>query len=210
MSKVQITKRYIDILGWINGLGFVNINHVAERYRISTVTAYARLRKLVQCRLLQHERLVHNEPGLYRVTREGSDLSPISLPPIRQVALATYKHTQRITELSLKLAAHYSAQFIPERILRSELVHDGVGYRGHLSDGVLLLDDKKIAIEVELTTKSKWRLQKIFHHYLRSFEYDEVWYFCSSQAVMNLIESVAKKYSLVKVFLLRDWVENTV
>lgn len=206
MGNVQITERDIDLLGWVNGLGFVNINHVAERYRISTVTAYARLRKLIQRHLLQHERLVHNKPGLYRVTREGADLGSVSLPPIRQISFATYEHNQRVTELSLKLIAHYSAQFVPERVLRSELEHEGVGYRGHLSDGVLLLEDKKIAIEVELTAKSKRRLQVIFSHYLKTFDYSEVWYFCGSQAVMNLIQSVSKNYPLVKVFLLRDWI----
>lgn len=44
---------------------------------------------------------------------------------------------------------------------------DGIGWRGHVSDGFLvLLDQKPIAIEVEIGCKNKWDLKAILRGYM--------------------------------------------
>ena len=207
VKNILITRRDVDMLNWINGFGFVNIDQITTRYKISRETAYARLRKLVAHNYLLHERLLQNKPGHYRVTKEGAEFNPLGLKPVRYVSLGKYQHTKLIVDLSLKLAEKYQVPFIPERELRLDIEWDGVGSRRHLSDGVLEFEDKRIAIEVELTTKGRRRLRKIISSYLANFSFNEVWYFCGNKEVMNLVESKANGSKFVKTFLLRDWIE---
>ena len=47
VKNILITRRDVDMLNWINGVGFVNIDQITEHYKISRETAYARLRKLI-------------------------------------------------------------------------------------------------------------------------------------------------------------------
>jgi len=91
-------------------------------------------------------------------------------------------------------------EFITERALRQAQGKSGVGVTGHLSDGVLRVDGQSIAIEVELSLKGKRRLQKIFNHYLKAFEYKEVWYFCGSDMIERHLKPFAAKADFFKLF----------
>ena len=51
------------------------------------------------------------------------------------------------------------------------------GQQGHLPDGIMTLDNKQIAIEVELSRKSKLRLEAILKAYAAQFSIQTVWYF---------------------------------
>lgn len=206
MKNMLVTRRDVDMLNWINGVGFVNIDQITARYKISRETAYARLRKLIAGNYLLHERLLQNKPGHYRVTKEGAEFNPLGLKPLKYVSLPKYNHTKLIVTLSLKLTEKYQALFIPERELRLDMECDGVGHCGHLADGVLEFEDKRIAIEVELTTKGRRRLKKIITGYLSDFSFNEAWYFCGSKEVMNLVESQSKGRDFIKTFLLEEWI----
>lgn len=45
-------------------------------------------------------------------------------------------------------------------------------------------------------------------HYMCSFGYKEVWYFCSTGEVENLINKAAKDMPFVKVFRIGDFLQN--
>jgi hypothetical protein len=62
-------------------------------------------------------------------------------------------------------------------------------------------DDKHIAIEVELTMKGKFRLEKIFRAYGGQLEIKEIWYFCSPE-VMPKMQKAAEKRSYIKIISL--------
>ncbi len=70
-------------------------------------------------------------------------------------------------------------------------------WRAHLSDG-LLLTPEKTAIEVELTRKSRKRLEQIVLDV--GIAYDHVWYFAAPRLLPVLRElAVAAPYSNVSV-----------
>jgi len=191
-------------MGWMNGLGFVTVEQISNRYQISKVTAYARLRKFDASEYVTHEKLLHNAPGHYRVTQKGVDLSDNELPPLKKTVISSYRHDQTVASLSVALEKHYGATFIPERALRREVGLRRDGSKGHISDGILKISERKIAIEVELSTKSKRRLNAIMSHYVRIFEYNEVWYFCDNKEVKNKIEKEMEKAGFVKAILISD------
>ena len=84
-----------------------------------------------------------------------------------------------------------------ERAVAQQFANDG-GRRGHLPDGVLHMDGERIAIEVELTLKSRARLAAIVEEL--SLDYDQVWYFAPERLRAALAElAAAAPYGNVSV-----------
>ena len=108
-----------------------------------------------------------------------------------------------VTTLGIILTKQHNGKFITERQLRYQQGRQVMSYRRpehHYSDGILMIGDKKIAIEVELTTKGQARLNKIYSHYLFSSDLDEIWYFCGNNEVQNLIKKVMGESENIKIF----------
>jgi hypothetical protein len=64
----------------------------------------------------------------------------------------------------------------------------------------LQLDGQKpIAIELELSVKSRARLNSIIEEYGGNLSVEEVWYYTDQSDVARALESAAKGYSFIKV-----------
>lgn len=84
-------------------------------------------------------------------------------------------HIEAVTEVRLLLEHEVRVgSWECERAVAQQFARDR-RRRGHLPDGVLHLDGERIAIEVELTLKSRARLGAIVDEL--SQDYDQVWYF---------------------------------
>ncbi len=127
---------------------------------------------------------------------------------IKKVYTGNYQHQLMVIEVYMQLAKrHPEATWISER----ELIRDKFkkfkmesGQRGHLADGILLFpDNKQFAIEVELTMKGSWRLDKIMTHYLTAWDFKEVWYFCAPNILRKMNKVVGEK-THIKVFSLAE------
>jgi len=138
----------------------------------------------------------------------GIQLCGSSLPPLRKIMLGSYHHDIATTKLSLILAKTHDSKYIPERMLRHLNGLEGIGVVGHTPDSVLLKDGKKIAVEIELNKKGTLRRSKIMKHYMKNFDFDEVWYFCSNKEIKSLVEQSASKLSFLKTFLLSDYLNK--
>ncbi|MCH9769724.1 MAG: replication-relaxation family protein [Gammaproteobacteria bacterium] len=206
--NIQLTVRDLALMQWINGVGFVTIRQIATWANVALPTAYARIAKLVAHGFLQHERVFHGAAGIYRVTLGGIQVSGSVLPPLRKIPLATYRHDLLVTSLSLMLLKKHAGKYIPERLLRHGEGACRVGQTGHMPDGVLVLGQERIAIEVELSTKGKRRLEKIFSQYRKQFDYQKVWYFCGSEAILSQITFFTKNSSFIECFLLSDFLNG--
>jgi len=65
----------------------------------------------------------------------------------------------------------------------------GVSLHTHIHNGLLKLDGKPpIAIELELSTKGWQRLENILQAYAADFDFGEVWYFASNDALRRRLE----------------------
>lgn len=202
--NMMITKRDVDLMQWINAMGFVTIGLIAKKLKIALPTAYARIRKLTNHGYLYHERIFFGLPGVYYLTSKGIDCSGSALPGLRRISRGTYQHDLTLALLSLKLADQFGCEYISERSLKYEKMKDGIGIPGHIPDGMLLLENKKIAIEVELSKKGARRLQKIMQEYLKNFDIDEVWYFCGSADIKRQVDQYQPSIKFLKVLDLPD------
>ena len=175
---------------------------------IAKKTAYNRLRKLTKAGFFIHEPVFHNSAGVYRATAKGVSISSSHLPPLKKYTLTSFRHDLKVTDLSLKLIQQHDAEFIPERELRHRDGIHAFGKTRHLSDGLLIIDDKQISIELELTKKSQRRREKILNHYKKDFNMSEVWYFCGSNEVYKSMQKLTPTHSFLKVYYLDDAMED--
>ena len=207
-TTLRLTPRDLSLLYWINSVGFVSIDQIAQKLKISQPTAYIRSKKLVVHHYLLHERIFHAVAGIYRVSPEGVQVSGSPLPALRKVSLASYHHDLLVTTLSLRLLDRFGSSYIPERELRHGNGLDRFGKTGHTPDSVLVLDAKRIAIEVELSKKSQRRRDEIFNFYLKNFDYQEVWYFCGDREIENQLKSFLEKAPFIKTYPLQAFLSN--
>ena len=76
-------------------------------------------------------------------------------------------------------------------------------FKGYLN----FSDEKKIAIEVELTMKGGDRLEKILRGYGGQTEISEAWYFCAD-SVMRKVAALSKKRSFVKIYSIKEFLHG--
>ena len=94
-------------------------------------------------------------------------------------------HIQAVTEVRLLFEELRLGRWLCERWLAS-VTRSRAEKRPHLPDGLLETGDESIAIEVELTLKSRARLEQIVEEL--SETYTHVWYFAAEQPMPTLTE----------------------
>jgi hypothetical protein len=189
--------------------------HVRALLGISDRAASSRLRSLRRAGHLRYERKLVG-PGSYQINRAGLAVLDSALPRPRDIDLATYRHDVGLAWLWL--AAQRGAfgpvdRVVSEREMRS---HDGrrdgradplgvrlpgVGPRGgdrrHYPDLVLeTATGHRVAIELELTTKTRRRRNEILGGYAIDSRIDAVLYLAETTPAMRAIERSAAELGI--------------
>ena len=200
---MQITDRDIEILKFINEFGFCEMPQLEKRFSFKTPRSYKVMQRLIKAELVIHERILHNRPGVFYLTHRGAEHT--DLPMIMRVPIAIYKHQITIIEAYFKFIQKFPyVQWISERRMKRDKFQDGIGKRGHIADGILIFpDQKKIAIEIELSAKGKRRISEIFRNYGAQHVIKEVWDFCSKNIIANYSELAGNK-SFIKIHKLEE------
>ncbi len=203
---MKLTERDISILQFINEFGFCEMPQINQRFGLRKPRNYQVMNKLIRHHLIQHERIFYGKHGLFRLTAAGARFT--FLPPLHRVPLANYRHDLTVVNLYLKLKELYPGmRWISERKLKHDKYKLGVGQQGHLPDGIMILDNKQIAIEVELSCKSKLRLEAILKAYAAQFSIQAVWYFCK-ESMQPRLQEAAKDMPFVKIYLLKNFLQK--
>lgn len=204
---MKLTSRDIEILQFINAFGFCEMPQINQRFSLRKPRNYQVINKLVRHNLLQHERIFYKRHGIFRLTQAGARFT--TLPPLHRVHLANYQHDISLLNLYLKVRASYpDTSWISERKLKHDKYKLGVGQHGHVPDGMLVFPDgKQVAIEVELSWKSKHRLDAILKNYATQFSIQAVWYFCR-QSMLSRLQETAKAMPFVKIHSLKEFLET--
>lgn len=203
-TDLKITKRWLEVLCFINTFGFCEILQIEKRFSLSKWASYKMMKKLTRGGLVEHTRIFHGKHGVYWLSKKGASYT--DLPALDNLTVGNYEHQLTIIEIFLKLKDRYpDTNWISERYLINDKFNTGLGQRGHIADGMLLFPDgKQIAIEIELTLKGKRRLERIFTAYSAQFSIKEVWYFCAKPIVAT-ITARAAKLEYIKIHALEEW-----
>jgi hypothetical protein len=204
------------VVGFAAAHRFVLACHVEAFLGTDRAVAYRRLHGLTRAGLLSYRRIFHAAPGVFQVTNGGLALidSPLSRP---RVDLRTYRHDVGAAWLWLAARAGRfgpPARVWSERELRSHLPSehaadlgawavtvDGVDRTGrprvHHPD-VLVLDagGPGCALELELSVKSRRRLEQILLGYSACAGVREVVYVTDSEPVRRVLRTTIQAFGL--------------
>ena len=208
MTNIEITNKDLRILKWINSFGFVELQHIGEKFDQDLTSLSRRLNMLIKINCLCFQKIFHGLPGVYSVSSKGAKAASDHLRAVNKINLGTYHHHLQLVGLSLALEQKYSGKFISERNIRHQKGLFGVGQQGHISDGLLQIDQKNIAIELEFSSKSMKRRKSIVNFYLKHFEYDEMWYVCKNDKIIREIKPHVSRMPFIKLFNLETLLER--
>jgi hypothetical protein len=208
---VQITERDGMLLSFAAEHRFVTAAQIAVVLEITAAAADARLRALTSGGYLRRERKLHRAPAAHRITPGGLRAIGSDLAAPRPLDLATYRHDEGLAWLML---AAQRGRFgvlhdvVSERRMRSEdargrahATRHGVRLGGfgpggrerlHYPDMVVTTAaGHRVAFELELTTKSPDRRERILAGYGADPRVDAVVYLVDRPEVRRAIQRSA-------------------
>jgi len=217
-----VTDRDRQLLRFVAAHRFVLAAHVQAWLGPCMSVCYRRLDALTNAGLLTYRRIFHAQPGCYQITNGGLGLAGSDLPRPK-IDLRTYAHDSDL--VWLWLAAH-QGQFGDTKTLLAEREmrhHDqlqepfgerfrleliGVGAHGrprlHYPDVLVVrTDGHQVAVELELTLKSRRRLSTILAAYSARPGL-KVMYFTSSRAVTTAIQEAAAAVGVEELVQVRQ------
>jgi len=202
---MQLTKRDKEILCFINESGICVMPQIEREFNLRFPRNYQVIRRLVNGGYISHQQIFKNQHGIYHLTPKGA--ATTTLPPLSTISLGGYKHQLLVTDIRQQLCARYpDTKWMSERYLKQQKFYYGIGKSGHIADGILIFpDEKKIAIELELSMKGKLRIEKILSAYGGQLEIAEAWYFCTDH-VIRPMSSLAKNKSYIKIHSLKEFI----
>lgn len=203
-----LTERDLDILKFINAFGFCETYQLCRKFELQHYRVYRIMKRLVALGYVLREKILHAHDSTYRLTAKGARLT--GLPNLNRISLANYLHTISLIDLSLAIQKrHPNATWISERYLKRKRYAQSSGKRGHCADAILVLNEKKIAIEVELTLKKQAYLDRIIKGYASDFSINEVWYFCDKKVLHQLRKST-KPIDYFKIIDFHDFLREEI
>ena len=105
--------------------------------------------------------LLVGEPVFVWLTRRGQTLAGIDYSVWRPNA-GMLAHIATVTDVRLHvLDRHPAAEWVCERELHRELAGAPGGRQRHRPDGLVVIDGREVAVEVELTLKRRARIEQI-------------------------------------------------
>lgn len=203
----MLTRRDWEIVRWIGRHGAVQAQHVMTRFSIGRTAAYRRLHELDEYELIRRHRLLYNDAGLLTATPDGLRWADLQQLTPARISLALVPHTIASATLAALLEPdltdqtllsdreHRAAERAAARPLASAIMGPDRGdQRGfHRPDLVLIGvgGEPMTAIEIELTLKTKVRLERILRGYLRNRNLATVRYYAPPQ-IANAVERAAR------------------
>jgi len=193
-------ERDARILRWVNSFGFASADQIKQFMGVGQTAAYVRLKKLVDGGYMARERILHGQARIHKVTKKGVLASDDGILPLKYINLGTFRHDFKLVNLALMLEKETGGKFTPDRRIRHDEGLSGVGQLGHIPDGYLHIgEDKPIAIELELSVKSRARIQSIVNDYGGNLGVKEVWYYTDQMNVVRAITKAAHGFSFIIV-----------
>jgi hypothetical protein len=222
----RLTARDLRLLEFIASHRFVLAAHVTQWLGADRAVAYRRLGGLTDLGLLSYFRAFDDQPGAFTVTPPGLKLiqSRLSAPVID---LGCFRHDAALVWLALAIQATTAAELVTERQMRSSdrderqepfflALHQlGPGGRPRRHYPDLVLSDpagRRRAVELELTQKSRSRLELILIAYAAHPQIQVVTYITDTPAIAQALITTSTELAIsetVDVHLTREPVSST-
>ena len=200
---MQLMERDQHLFRWINGHGFVTVKQASAWMGTNYQAGQRRMQKLAEAGFLTRKRVLHGDKRIHWVTKKALAACGDNLAPPQTIGLGSYRHDLVLVDVAQAVVDQNGGDFVPERRLRQQEGFKGVGVVGHLPDGLLRRPGQRpVAVELEMSTKGRHRLQRIISGYAGNMGLDQVWYFVTANDVRHVVEQAAKDHDFIRVL---DW-----
>lgn len=168
-----LCRRDLDALAWAGEQYAARADQLSVLLGCGPRTVQRLIARLRQARLADQRRLLAGEPAWVIPTVKGLRACDLSFGAWRP-RLGLLSHVAAVNDVRLHIQERSpEAEWVCERVLAREREHPGE----HLPDALVITEDRRVAIEVELTVKSRKRLESILNEL--AGRYDAVLYFCA-------------------------------
>jgi hypothetical protein len=186
---IRATERDLRLLAWVGEQYAISIPQLAVLMGRSEHAARWLRARWQRAGWAEGRLVLIGRPVFVWLTREGSRVASLSLKPWVPNA-GSLAHIEAVNDVRLLVAARRpEAKWTSERDLPFRTA-PGVA-RAHRPDAVVTVEGgRRVAVEVELTLKSRARLERIVGQLLG--EFDAVWYFAAPTPRRALDEIAAR------------------
>jgi hypothetical protein len=166
-----LRRRDLDVLAWVAEQYAVRLDQLEPLLGCSR-TVQRSVARMREAQLAETRRLLVGEPAWLLPTAAGLRACGSSFR-VWQPRLGLMAHVAAVTEVRLHIREHAPGSiWVCERTMARERRSDQ-----HLPDALALLERQRVAVEVELTVKSRRRVTGILDEL--SARFDSVVYFCA-------------------------------
>lgn len=185
---MKLQDRDLEILKFINKFGYVSTDNIAKLFKLTKPRTSQILNRLIDNDYIKKQRMLVNKPAIYLLRSKATDL--LGVNRVKKVSLQNLEHNLAVIEVYVDLKLEN-----PETNIKSDReLRSGIKFkkqnRKHIPDLVVDTEElngkRGLAIEVELTRKSKDRLKSIGRSYAYTLDYVGVAYYCSSSAYTHV------------------------
>jgi DNA-binding transcriptional ArsR family regulator len=168
-----LRRRDLEVLGWLAEQYGARIDQLEVLMGAGPRTVQRTVARLRDAGLVRTERVLVGEAAWVLPTGAGMAACSSGFGVWRP-RIGSLAHVAAMNDVRLHVQGRApSTEWIPERVLaRDRLAGE------HLPDGVAITEGRKVAIEVELTVKSRRRVTAILDEL--AGRYDAVLYFCAA------------------------------
>ena len=156
-----------------------------------------RLRALIEAKYLERRKIIYGVPGLYSLTYKAKMLIGANKRQ-EKIRLEHIVHDIAVIDTAICLANKTGISFqdiTTEKQMHSE---NGFNVRSHYPDFTFIKDGKTTCVEVELTLKSKERLEKNIRNNFLTYD-TQIWVVGSNQKITAFLNSYKTEYPNIEI-----------
>ena len=192
--------------------GVCTADQLTRQFFTGDSACWRRLRVLERMGLILRRRTWWQGPQVVMTTPLGAQLAGADLAPAR-LNLPELEHSLALVDLSEQLLReHPRAQWLTERELRRDAIRrhrqdemDARPVRIRTPDGVLLDGTRRIAVELDLTSKRTEQYEQLLRAYAADSGVQGLWWFARSAAVRDRLTKLIGRYQLTDFASAREW-----
>jgi hypothetical protein len=176
-----LRRRDLEVLGWLGEQYGARVDQVELLMDCGPRTVQRTVARLHAAGLGRSQRMLVGEPAW--VTPTGAGMAACGAGfGVWRPRIGLLAHVAAVNDVRLHIQGRApTTEWVPERVLAKER-----GAGEHLPDGVAITEGRRVAIEVELTVKSRRRVTAILDELAGRF--DAVLYFCAAGPHRQLTE----------------------
>jgi len=192
----------MDIIRLVYRFKFALGRHVGFLVGFSGARACdRRLKALTLAGYLKRKKYLYGVPYLYTTAHKGRILIGVNKRE-NKIRLEQITHDIYVLDTLIYFKEKYNLLLKHISSERELHIKEGFGTRKHQPDFVFIYEDKKYAVEVELTPKAKANLEKNVRDNYLSYDY-QIWV-TNDNKVLSMLQNLLNEYPNIKIVRLED------